>query len=311
MAEHASTSPRVALAISAFCSDAAIIGLLQRLFAEPATHALFDTVIVVDSLGSGAIAEAIAAQAWPVRYFNSERNLGSAGNLGCRLDLAAEAGVDWCYCLNHDGNIDPASIRYMLATALSRPQVGAVYPLLHHGERPKPWEDARRSFFPAPGQRSNERPAGGDAQALWSSSNGALYSLAPYRAGLRVWKDLWMGYEDLGYGMLLHAHGWVQLVCRDAALRNIFDYKTVTFLGRRFTLSDKPAWYAYYNIRNLILIQRRFPFSLRLSANTAAKALRDSFKIVLLENHKSRRLALLWTGVAHGLAGRSGKGTYP
>lgn len=299
---------RVALTISTFRSDLPVIALLELAFAPGGFQ--FHAVIVVDSLGSGAIQKAIEERGWPVRYVNSASNLGSAGNLALRIAEAAQAGADWCYCLNHDGHLDIESLQNMVACGTAAPKIGAVYPLLHHGSRSRPWESARLSFFPATGVRSDTRPTQ-DREVLWSSSNGALYNLAAYRAGLRVWSELWMCYEDLAYGMILHAAGWKQIVCAGAVLADIFDYKSVHRFGRTFVIPDKPAWYSYYNLRNLILIQRRLPFSLGMGFRTVAKALKESAKIVLLEDRRGERLALLFEGAVHGMRGQSGKGRYP
>jgi hypothetical protein len=301
---------RVALAISAFRSDAAVIALLEQAFA-PGGFA-FHAVIVVDSLGSGRIAAAIAEHGWPVIHEDAACNLGSAGNLARRIALADAEGADWCWCLNHDAALDPAAVAAMLVAALKAPRTGAVYPVLHHGGRPNPWEDGRRSFVPSASRRLATRPEGdAGAQVLWSSSNGALYGLGPYRAGLRVRADLWMGYEDLAYGMTLHGAGWSQRMCRDAVMAGIFDYKAVRFAGRVLLIPDKPPWYCYYNLRNLVLIRRGAPVSLRFWLTVLRKGVRETAKILMLEDRKGTRLRLLWRGALHGIAGRTGKGAVP
>lgn len=93
-------NPSVAVAISAFRSDAAVISLLESIFANP--HSDVGPVIVVDSLGSGRIAEIAQKNNWQIQYNNSPVNLGSAGNLAARLELSAKTGAAWCLCLNHD-----------------------------------------------------------------------------------------------------------------------------------------------------------------------------------------------------------------
>lgn len=298
-----------AIAISAFRSDVPVLALLERVFADP--HPEAAGVIVVDSLGSGLLAEECAARGWPVRYENADRNLGSAGNLKRRIELAAETGAQWCLCLNHDANWSAERLDAMLRLARSHEKVGAVYPVLHHGERPNPWEDGRRSFAPTAGNRRAAIPAGNEGiEVLWSSSNGALYSTTPLRESVTVMDELWMGYEDLAYGIRLFENGWLQLVCREAVLKDVFDLAPRTLFGRRFHIPEKPAWYSYYNIRNLLLIRSRLgggvthPMILRKLVQSAAR-------IVLLEDRKLDRISQLFLGTAAGLLGRSGKGPRP
>ena len=146
---------------------------------------------------------------------------------------------------------------------------------------------------------------------MWSSSNGALYATAPLREGVRIMDDLWMGYEDLAYGIALFQAGWQQLVCREAVLKDIFDLAPRRVFGRDMYIPDKPAWYSYYNIRNLLLIRRRYgkvgvsyPMILR-------KLVQSTLRILLLEQGKVARLGELYRGAAAGLVQRAGKGPRP
>lgn len=272
----------------------------------------FSAVFVVDSEGDGSIPSEVRNRDWPVIYYNGETNLGAAGNHFRRLELAAGQGLEWCYFLNHDGHLDFENVHRMLETAAkSQDKVGAVYPLLYNDTRARPWEDGRTSFLPSAQNLSTSRPAGRENQVLWGSSNGALYSLAPYRAGLRIRTEVWHGYEDLGYGALLYDHGWKQLVCRDAVLRNAYDYKPVKLFGQTLHITDKPAWYAYYGIRNLILIQRRRRFSPAFFLMIGRKTVRETGLVILLREEKLRRLYLLYLGLLHGLIGRGGKWKLP
>lgn len=296
----------VAIAISAFRSDAAIISLLEEIFTSP--HPEVTIVIVVDSLGSGKIAETAAAKKWQLHYENSNTNLGSAGNLARRMKLASETGAEWCLCLNHDASWDAARLSAMLSAARSRSRVGAVYPMLDHSPRGPRWEDGRRHFRPSSGTRLYEIPQDEPtAEVLWSSSNSALYSLAPLAENISVMSDLWMGYEDLAYGIALHQGNWIQLSCRSAVLTQVFDYVPRRMLGRTLHIPDKPVWYSYYNIRNLILIWRQYG-STGLTLRTVCwKLLQSVIRTLLLEDNKLKRLQLLYLGALAGINGEDGR----
>jgi len=300
---------RVGLAVSCHRSNTMVLSILEKAFSE---QIKFAAVIVVDSQGDESIRSEIRKREWPVVYHNSEENLGAAGNHAKRLELAALNELDWCYFLNHDGHLDFHNVKSMLITASMRTKVGAVYPLLYNGTRAMPWEDGRRSFLPSAGRLSSTRPPhNSQVEVMWGSSNGALYNLAPYRDGVRIWTDVWHGYEDLGYGALLHDRGWVQLVCRDAVLRDAYDYKKVRFLGKTLNITDKPAWYAYYGIRNLMLLRRRRLFRARFTLLIVQKMLRETAITLLLRGEKRRRLQFLYLGFVHGLTGKGGKWRLP
>lgn len=300
----------VAITISAFRSDAAVISLLEVIFADP--HPEVGSVIVVDSLASGMIAEIAATRQWQLQYENANTNLGSAGNLARRMKLAAETGAEWCLCLNHDANWEADRLSAMLSAARSRPRVGAVYPMLDHSPREPRWEDGRRHFRPSAGTRVLEIPTDEPAaEVLWSSSNSALYSLAPLSENISIMADLWMGYEDLGYGIALYQGNWIQLSCRSARLTQVFDYVPRRLLGRTLHIPDKPVWYSYYNIRNLILIWHQYGSTGVSLRSISWKLMQTSIRTLLLEDKKITRLQLLYLGVLAGITGESGKGPYP
>lgn len=310
MGPECKMSGTVAIAISAFRSDGAVINLIESIFAKP--HPEVGTVIVVDSLGSGRISDVALQRGWKVRYENSVTNLGSAGNLSRRVALAAESGATWCLCLNHDASWDAQRLSEMLAVAVSRPRVGAVYPILDHSPREPRWEEGRKHFLPTSGGRVAELP-GWDAasEVLWSSSNSALYALRPHAEGVSFFTDLWHGYEDLAYGIALNRAGWVQLSCRAAKLSQIFDYTPARFLWLVRHIPSKPEWYSYYNLRNLILIRRKYGAEFMPFKVIFKKLLQSTARILFLENRKWKRIKFLYSGLIAGMRGESGKGVYP
>ena len=301
--------PGVALAISAFRSDVAVLTLLEAAFASGMSP--FAAVIVVDSLGSGAIEQTARARGWDLHYINADHNLGSAGNLDLRLRTAADLGMSWCFALNHDGVVDVAKVEALLRQGGSRPRVGAVYPQLIFSAA-KGRADSPRGGFGTYGflrDRGDDRS--GCSEVAWSSSNGALYNLDAVRDGARVWPDLWMGYEDLAFGWELQRRGWVQLLCSNVPLIDTYEFAEVGLLGRRMHLAAKPSWYMYYQLRNLALIARRSRGQAVGWGSVALRTLVDVSLILLFRDRKLERLKLLLSGLVAGLRNRAGKGPVP
>lgn len=299
----------VALAISSYRSDEAVAQLLERLFVQGRSP--FGAVIVVDSLGSGAIASAIAARAWPVRYINADRNLGSAGNLALRLATAAQTGMRWCYAINHDGVVDPEQVRQLVAHGEAGDRIGAVYPSLSYQARGSIVEQPRRTLSPRGSFGAGESEDLLCHQVSWSSSNCALYRLDAIRQGVETWPELWMGWEDLAIGWSLRRNGWTQIQCRDVTVVDTYEYRRVGFLGWKFYITEKPSWYAYYQLRNLLLIRGR--------SGGEAAGLPDIFKRLAIEigvtllyrSEKMKRLGLIRKGISAGMSGITGKGPVP
>ncbi|MEO8548140.1 MAG: hypothetical protein ABI422_07220 [Sphingomicrobium sp.] len=298
----------VVLAISSFRSEEAVLNLLAQMFASPGEG--FGAVLVIDSLGSGTIERAIEERGWPVHYSNADSNLGSAGNLALRLQTASETGFGWCYAVNHDGEVDQRKVKALLELGLSRERVGAVYPTLILSSADNRIDAARTGFAPF-AKLSDTVSSGGVDEVAWSSSNCALYNLDAVRQGAAAWAELWMGWEDLELGWRLRKSGWLQLRSRSVTVVDTYEYRRVSVVGRHFFTAAKPAWYSYYQLRNLVLIARRTRFGAVGPGAIVRRMLVDIGLTLFVRPQKFKRLMLLFRGLIDGLRGRSGMGPVP
>jgi GT2 family glycosyltransferase len=303
----------VCLAIATFRNDDEVIALIDAVTNDDG-RTPFAKIIVVDSMGTGRIPRWLADQERDdVEYHSFDENLGSAGNLHQRLRLAAQTEASYCYGINHDGEVDLQVVETLRQHATAHPSVGVVYPLRFRPNRGGAWDRSGKHRFALPFTGSRERP---DASHLleevtWASSNGALYALAPVRAGINVWIELWHGWEDLEYGMRLKQKGYKQLRCMDAVFVDHYEYREFKVLGRSFFISDKPAWYVYYFARNLIAATKRNnPDPLSLSILTLRLA-QEALVTAALRRDKQQRAELLLRGIVDGIRGKMGKRAFP
>lgn len=297
---------RVVITIAAYRSDESVLALLGRIFSQGGDEAA--AVIIVDSENDGSLGRRLAELGWPVEYENSPVNLGSAGNLTRRLELSARKDADWCFALNHDGMFDRTTVEALVRCGAGGDRVGAVYPKRVLTSRGGTVLQPHRSLFGLPRFAGAAAPADRVMQVAWDSSNGALYALAPVRQGLSVSADLWMGWEDLAYGWLLSAKGWSQLYCPAAEFLDDYEYESVTLLGRPYFITRKPAWYGYYQVRNLILIMQRMGWGWGGVRFLAVRLLRELAFAILFRREKAARLRLLWLGLVDGFRGVTGRG---
>jgi rhamnosyltransferase len=303
--------PRVCLAISAYRSDESILRLLEQAMsiAEPP----FQHVLVVDSLGSGRIPETIEARGWQerVEYRSYPTNLGSAGNLWKRLQLPCEQGFDFVYAINHDGLIDPELIAKLLAQAQRMTKPGAVYPLRRYTRRGGGFDYTGLTRLPIPAIVLQRRPEKPLLKVFWASSNGALYSTQPVREGLRILDELWLGWEDLAWGWSLEDSGFEQVVVTSAVLDDDYEYVEQKVGPVRRVTSEKPVWYSYYVVRNLLLASRATKQAIDVRVMVGLRFALEIGGSVVFRNRKSERLKLLVHGIVDGLRGRAGKGAVP
>lgn len=298
-------------AISTFRTDDAVVNMVQRLHDEawPVRR-----IFVVDSLGSGALPERLAAFGERVVYHNADENLGSAGNLARRLRLAAEGDADAVLALNHDASLSREAVDALVQAAKRHdPAFGALYPL--------PYYPLKRFYgltgvrdFPMRRWGTAEPPAEPLVPVTWSTSNGALYGLAPVRErNLCPDGSLWMGWEDYLYGLQLKDAGYPQFVVTDARIEDPYEFKRVAVGPVHMTLNDKPTWYLYYSVRNMVrIVLHEAPRASRVARLGLWLSL--MFGQIFVNPPRSgvrEALRCYAVGLRDGLAGRDGKWMLP
>jgi GT2 family glycosyltransferase len=308
-AEQSKRRSLICLTISSFRNDEKIEEILHAVHALP--DKIFESIIIVDSFGTNAIPDLIAARKWTnVMYRSYNRNLGSAGNLFERLRLAADAGAEFAYTLNHDGIVDVDTVRLLEDCATHLDRVGAVYPL-HYLPGRNQYDLTGRQRLPLPFLGKERTPEDECFNVHWGSSNGALYALEPFRSGLCPWVDLWHCWEDTAYGLLLERHGYRQVVVSRAHFSDNYEYHEYRLLGRKFYLPDKPFWYSYYNTRNMLLIARRDHQSIAYYLVIFVRLMLEIGLITVFKTQKALRCKLLLRGIFDGLRNKAGKREYP
>jgi GT2 family glycosyltransferase len=292
---------RIWLVISSFRNDEQVIGIIDQV--HKSAPDLFEQILVVDSNGTGRMPELIHQRGWiDVEYRTYEKNLGSGGNLAERLRIAAAAGADYAYAVNHDGHVDPDVVRALLQAAAAITNLGAAYPLGYFISVGLYNLTGTREL-PLPRKLVRSVRQGPLINVFWSSSNGALYSLEPARKGILPWEAMWMAWEDLEYGWRLFDKDYRQVIVRDAVFCDNNEYAQ-SGLGN---ITDKPPWRSYYQIRNLILAVRRSRRRPLFYAVVIYRILLESGLILLVRSDKRKRLRLFWSGIVDGIHGVEGQ----
>lgn len=312
---HAAGEPassiNLVVAISAYKSDSDVIRLVTELYRGGYE---FSSVVVVCSDGGDTLSaspELGEFDTCHVLPFAS--NLGSAGNLYQRFKAAAELGGDYMLALNHDARIDRCMFEALVAQAVNvRGRIGALYPLRFNPGRNQ-YDLTGVGGFPFRLRGSTQPTDVGLIDVTWSSSNGALYALAPYREGIAPDPRLWMGWEDYLYGLQLRQAGYRQCIVGNARAIDDYEYKTVAWFGRNITVSDKPVWYCYYGARNMALICLHRCANPRMLFHLLRWALAFPLQILLSRRGGERWDGLKYhaIGLMHGLFNRSGKWRLP
>ena len=289
------------LVIASYRNDHEVMRILEDV--QASCPQLFDRILVVDSEGTGTVSKTIKNRGWDkVLYQSYSHNLGSGANLCERLRIAAEQGADYAYAVNHDGHVDPKVVSALLKAAESNGNIGAAYPLGYF-TRTNRFNITGTRELPWPAKLITAAPEVPFMEAFWSSSNGALYSMDPVKAGIVPWGALWMAWEDLEYGWRLADHGYRQIIVCGAIFKDDYEY-TLTKLGR---VIQKPAWRTYYNIRNLILAIRHSRNRPQFYLVCIYRVILECIMILVARKEKWKRFRMLWAGATDGIKGIEGE----
>lgn len=303
---------KVAIAISSFRTNPEAMALLSRITAE---NWPCDYILMVDSMGNGEMDRYISSNGLSGRvlYFNASTNLGSAGNLCRRLQWAEELGMDYVLALNHDAKVTREIFQALLDRVDAHSGVGALYPL-RYLQGKSIYDLTGQKAFPVMAYGVSEKPKDELVEVCWSSSNGALYSLAPLRGERGICPDasMWMGWEDYLYGLQLKDRGYGQWIVTGAETTDGYEYKSIKFSPVGRTIADKPMWYAYYDVRNMILIaMHRLRSPLLIVFVLIRVLLAMTLVPFKFNNDKWRATSYCLAGIWDGLRNVSGKWKLP
>jgi GT2 family glycosyltransferase len=302
---------KIGVSISNYKNDQSVLMLVDKILREK--WPIFE-MIIVDSLGSTSIPEAISKNSWNnVHYFNFETNLGSAGNLHHRMRIASERGWSFALALNHDALLSRDTLNALIKH-IHIDKIGALYPLKFFPTKNEYDISGTREVGPWRALGLKKPPENNQLiEAIWSSSNGALYSTLPFKEGLYPRPELWMGWEDYLYGIELQSKNYKQYLVPDALTEDNYEFETRSIAGSKMMVSNKPTWYQYYRIRNLCLIAFHYQINLFRIFNALIRTDLECLAIFLGWEKHNKILAfkLLLIGFWHGLIGRSGKWKLP
>ena len=301
---------KIGVAISNYKNDEQVFHLINRISKEEWD---VEGIIVIDSLGDAKFIKDLDEKvSGKIIYKNYDYNLGSAGNLSKRLLLAREQKWDFVLALNHDALVTKSTLE-ALKKHTDIESLGALYPSKYYTDKGfydfsgtkevGPW----RSFGPS------IKPDEDLISHIWSSSNGALYSLKPIREGIIPREELWMGWEDYLFGLDLRQAGYKQYLVCDATCDDNYEFQEKDFGIFKIKLAAKPQWYHYYRTRNLWLIafhyHRSFIRIFFVFIRTFAEAVLIAFGWE--RTNKFNALKLQFQGLIHGLLNQKGKKEIP
>lgn len=216
-------------------------------------------VVVVDNASSDETPEVVTECFPHVTLVRSDTNLGYAGGNNLGFARALSEPCDYVLVLNNDTLVDQSAIRSLVAVARSKPNAGAILPLITYAEDPDIVWNAGADYDPRRGYPGRVRhygkrvAAAGLVPGFSDRFTGAAVLLP--RAVLEevggFADDLFFLYEDVDLSLRIRRSGHCLWFSPEAVVR----HRVAMTQGGEHSPSS-----FYYGLRNqLIVAQRHAP----------------------------------------------------
>ncbi|HEV2329470.1 MAG TPA: glycosyltransferase family 2 protein [Verrucomicrobiae bacterium] len=259
------------------------------------------TVIVVDNGSDGPSAKVVeaAGNLAGIQLIRNGANLGIATALNIGIRQALRAGYQWVATFDQDSAIPDHFFQELVRTYQACPateKVGMV--------TPGKWSVGSTS----PTQPVNtEEPLFSFVPAAITS--GSLIRAEVFEPVGFYDDELFIDYVDADFCLRMRKHGFKILKATQVVLEHELGTKqTRNLLGYLLSFRIHTAWRYYYNIRNRLLLYRRYvttsPYWVLCDA---AWLVLEFGRITFLEKGHGPKLQAVIRGLMDGLCGRTGR----
>jgi len=260
-----------------------------------------DMVLVIDNGSSGSSLACLAElQAWDkVTLVCNGTNLGIAAAFNIGIRKAGEAGCQWLVTFDQD-SLAPAgfvaSLRATLEQCPFKDQVALIAPRL---------QDPVTGLSGSHGSKGESVPF---EEVPVTISSGCLLRYEVFETAGLFDEALFIDYVDHEYCLRLRRSGYRLLEAKSAVLEHRIGATTRhAILGVPVKVTNHLPLRRYYMTRNRLLLYwrygRHFP---AWAANDCLCMMKELVGIVLFEEQKMAKLAMMLLGLVHCLTGRRG-----
>jgi GT2 family glycosyltransferase len=166
-------------------------------------------VIVVDNASTDDSPSRIRQQFPQIELIETDRNLGFGGGCNVGITRALAEGADFVWLLNNDTTVDSEALQSLVATAMSRPRIGAVGSAIYFSDEPgrlQAWGGGRVNFWLGRSRHFLQPVSDEKVQFITGASlllpRAALESVGLFDVGF------FMYWEDADYCFRLRRAGW-------------------------------------------------------------------------------------------------------
>lgn len=287
-------APSIAAVVVTYRPDATLPGNLQRLSRQLAR------VIVVDNASEGASASTVesAGRMAGVELIRNASNLGIATALNIGIRRAIADGFQWVATFDQDTAVPEDYFKDLFEAFRFCPRSDQVGMIVPGG-----WRETG-----APAQPKSPK------KAAWSFVIGAVNSGSLIKADVFTktgfYEDaLFIDYVDTEFCLRLQRCGFRILSADSVVLEHeLGEKQTRNLLGFKISFRIHNAWRYYYNVRNRLLLYRRYwRFAPGWMLHDGRWLIMELGRIVLLEHGRGPKIRAVVAGMKDALLGRTGR----
>lgn len=238
-----------------------------------------------------------------VNIIYNQENLGIAAALNIGVRYARGAGYSWVVTFDQDSKVTPGMINKMLLSY-------EAYP-----EKEKVWGLSPRYQNQSTGQIATSRSKNSHAdklpyaEVLVVMTSGNLIKTSVFDVVGYFNESLFIDHVDSEFCLRCSNLGYKILEVNDAILLHCIGFPVQhRILWKIKTTSNHSSLRRYYIARNGVYIYKKFALSYPAwVAHDAFKFLKLMIMLTLFETDKKQKLAAIFKGILHGLAGKMGK----
>lgn len=272
-----------------------------------------DRIIVIDNASTDRTAHLLRENYSnpQISYIQLPENIGGAGGFAFGIDTAMKQGFDWYWLMDDDASPEPAALELLLKEARNETDIYASSAIAQHEKQTALCWPVMRS---CPGQACRNIHAYDDLSQVESVQGAPFLGLLIHRKlveqiGLPA-SEFFISGDDMEYCARARAHGARIFQVKSSVIRHPMpDRKIISFAGHSFAILVLSSWKRYYDVRNRILIARRY-YGIRLLTQTLPGLLLR-LTISLIEDRSLQQLKAYSLGIIDGLLGRTGKRWMP
>lgn len=195
------------------------------------------TVVVVDNHSTDGTAEAIRQKFPQIHVIRHRENLGFGEGINSQFRFAFEAGADYLFIVENDGEVDPGTLSVLAGACGKDLQIGAAFPKVCHREK-------RNQVWPARGTGLEEI----NLEINRSPIGICLIRMEAVKKA---------GYLDPGYFVFFDDADWLMRL-RQAGYREQNVLEALAWHGPPNERSVDSASRTYYQVRNRLYFVQKY-----------------------------------------------------